>query len=93
MQNFATKKTDLERDFATAIYLPEAPSPPRLFVLGWSSNFVGSEFGQMHSVKLLQYMPSITSPLPPPPPVIHCLYTVYRSVHRRERVLLAQKEE
>jgi hypothetical protein len=43
------KKWDLERDFVAAIYLSEAPSPPRFLSGGWSSNFVGSEFGQIHS--------------------------------------------
>jgi hypothetical protein len=37
------------------VYLSEAPPPPLLgFCLEWSSNFVGSESGQIQSVKLLQ---------------------------------------
>ncbi len=35
-------------------------SPPFLFYLGWSSNFVGSESGQIQSVKLLKNMVSAT---------------------------------
>jgi hypothetical protein len=34
------------------VYLSEAPYPPRFF-LGRCSNFVGSEFGQKQSAKLL----------------------------------------
>jgi hypothetical protein len=44
-------------DFATGAYLFETPSPPR-FLFGWSSNFVGSESGQIQSGKLLQNMVS-----------------------------------
>jgi hypothetical protein len=45
------------KDFAAGIYLSEAPTPPR-FLLGWCSNFVGSESGQIKRVKLLQNMVS-----------------------------------
>jgi hypothetical protein len=39
------------------------PKPPPLlgFCLGWPSNFVGSEFGQIQSVKLLQNMVRVLS--------------------------------
>jgi hypothetical protein len=41
--------------------------PPYLgFCLGWSSNFVGSESGQIESVKLLQNMVSNRTQHPPP---------------------------
>jgi hypothetical protein len=44
--------------------------PPLLgFCLEWSSNFVGSESGQIQNVKLLQYMVSQQDSTPPPPPV------------------------
>jgi hypothetical protein len=44
-------KIDLLRDLAAGVYLSEAPSPPLLgFCLGWSSNFVCSESGQIQSV-------------------------------------------
>ncbi len=33
-------KSNLEKDFAAAVYLFEAPSPPRF--LSWAGNFVGS---------------------------------------------------
>jgi hypothetical protein len=46
----SSKNSDLERNFAAAIYLPEA-SPPRFLSWGWSSNFVGPESRQIHSVK------------------------------------------
>jgi hypothetical protein len=39
------------------VCLSEAPSPPG-FCLWWSSNFVGSEFGQVQRVTLLQNMVS-----------------------------------
>jgi hypothetical protein len=52
--------------------------PPVLlgFCLGWSSNFVGSESGQLQSIKLLQNMvPKTTLYLPPPP--LHTVYVVH----------------
>ncbi len=43
-------------------------SPPLLgFCLGWYSNFVGSESGQIKSVELLQNMVSNRNQHPPPP--------------------------
>jgi hypothetical protein len=52
------------------------------FCLGWCSNFVGSEYGQKQSVKLLQNMVYNTTkhPPPPPPPPRHTLsvYTLGR---------------
>ncbi len=43
--------------------------PPLLgYSLGWSSNVVGSELGQIPSVKLLQNMVSNRNQHPPPPP-------------------------
>ncbi len=43
--------------------------PPSLpgFCLGWSSNFVGSESGQIQSVKLQQNMTSNRTQHPTPP--------------------------
>ncbi len=55
-------------DFAAGVYLSEAPTPPSFFVLGWSRNFVGSESGQIQSVKLLQNVVSNRTQHPPPPP-------------------------
>ncbi len=47
--------------------------PPLLgFCLGWKGNFVGSESGQIQSVKLLENMVSNTTQHPPPPS--HTLY-------------------
>jgi hypothetical protein len=43
------------------------PPPLLFFCLGWSSNFVGSESGQIQSVKLLQDMVSKKTQHPPPP--------------------------
>jgi hypothetical protein len=43
-----------------------------------SCNFVGSESGQIQSVKLLQNMVSNrTQNAPPPPTATHCLYILY----------------
>jgi hypothetical protein len=51
--------------------------PPLLgFCLGWSSNFVGSESGQIESVKLLLNILQHNS-TPHPHPVTHCLYLLY----------------
>ncbi len=49
--------------------------PPSLqgFCLGWSSNFVGSEYCQIQSVKLLQNMVSNELNTPHPLPATHCL--------------------
>ncbi len=44
-----------------------------IFVWGGGSNFVGSEFGQKQSVKLLQNMVYSTIQHPPPPPPRHTL--------------------
>ncbi len=41
------------RAFEDSVYLYETSSPPRCFCLGGSINFVGSESGQIQSVKLL----------------------------------------
>ncbi len=68
------KNNDLERDFAAAIYLSEAPSPPRFLSWGASSICVVTESGQIQSEKLLEYMLSNTTDIPPPP-VTHCLNT------------------
>ncbi len=48
------------------------------FYLGWSQCCtVGSESGQIESVKLLLNMVSNTTQQPPPPPSTHCLYIMY----------------
>jgi hypothetical protein len=50
------------------VFICLRPTPLLGFCLGWSGNFVGSESGQFHSVKLLQNMVSNrTQHLPPPP--------------------------
>jgi hypothetical protein len=43
--------------FPAGVNISETPSRPR-FCLGWSSNFVGSESGQIQSGQLLQSMVS-----------------------------------
>jgi hypothetical protein len=53
-----------------SVYLSEAYS----FCLEWSSNFVGSESGQIQSVELLQNM--VSNGLDNPP-ATHCLYILY----------------
>jgi hypothetical protein len=44
------------------------------FCLGWCSNFVGSESGQIQSVKLLQKMVSNTTQTQHPGPEPHNVY-------------------
>jgi hypothetical protein len=53
--------------------------PPLLgFCLGWSSNFVSSESGQIQSVKLLQNMVSNRTPSPhTPPPHLRTVQYLY----------------
>ncbi len=62
--------------------------PPSLlgFGLGWSCTFVGSESGQIQSVKLLQNMVSKRTQHPPhpPTPATHCLYTLYIDTRKGE---------
>jgi hypothetical protein len=55
-----------------SVYLSKALSPPK-FWLGVSSNFVGSESGQIQSVKLLQNMVSDRTQHPQPLLATHCL--------------------
>jgi hypothetical protein len=58
--------------------------PPLLldFCLGGSSNFVGSESGQVRSDKLLQNMVSNRTPFPPPPTHCICTYIQYTYSHK-----------
>ena len=70
-------------DFAARVYLPEAPSPPD-FYLGWSSNFVGSETGQIQSVKLLENMVSNRTQHPHPLPCSHTLSAFFDTEKRGE---------
>ncbi len=44
------------------------PPPVLGFCLGWSSNFVGSQSGQIQSVKIPQNMSPTGFNTPPPPP-------------------------
>ncbi len=55
------------------IFICARPSLLTVFCLRWSSNFVGSEYGQIRSVKLLQNMVSNTTQHPHPLPATHCL--------------------
>jgi hypothetical protein len=59
-------------DLAAGIYLSEALSLLG-FCLGWSSNFVGSESGQILSVKLPQNMVSNKTQLHHPLPLSHTM--------------------
>ncbi len=58
------------------VFICLRPPPLLGFYLGWSSNFLGSESGQIQSVKLLQNMVSNTTQHPPPPPrhTLSCIY-------------------
>ncbi len=61
----------LKRDFAAGVYLSEAPFPPRF----WFG--VGSESGQIQTVKLLQNVVSSSTNTLHPLSAPHCLkYTV-----------------
>ncbi len=62
-KNFTCKGT-LRQVF---LCLSATPFPFIGFCLGWSSNFVGSESGQIQSVKLLENMVSNRTPNPVPP--------------------------
>ncbi len=53
------------------------PSPLLGFCLGWSSNFVGSESGQVQSAKLLKNMISNRNQRPHPLPATQCLFILY----------------
>ncbi len=70
------KKIDLYRDFAVGIYLSEA-HPLLGFCSGWSSNFVGSESGQIHIQMFMQNIVSNRTQYPHSLPATHCLYTLY----------------
>jgi hypothetical protein len=50
------------------VFICLRPPPLLGFCMGWSSKFVGSESGQIQSVKLLQNMVSNTTQHPTPPP-------------------------
>jgi hypothetical protein len=65
-------------DFSAGVYLP---LPLLGFCLGWSSNFVGSQSGQVQSVKLLQN----TAWSPPRTPALYSVYifTLYLFTQRR----------
>jgi hypothetical protein len=65
-------------DFAAAVNLSEAPPILGLY-LGWFSNSVGSESGQIQRVKLLQNMVSNRTQHPPPS---HTLYVHTVRWHR-----------
>ncbi len=51
-----------------------SPPPLQDLCLRWSSNFVGSESGQIQSVKLLRNIFSNRTQHPHPLAVTHCLY-------------------
>ncbi len=71
-----SSKNLLQRDFEAVVFLSEAPSLLG-FCLWWSINFVGSESGQIQSVKLLQNMVSNRTQHPHPLQATHCLYILY----------------
>ncbi len=56
------------------VFICLRPPPLLGYCLGWSINFVGSESGQIQSVKLLQNVVSNRTQYPLPLPAIHCLY-------------------
>jgi hypothetical protein len=72
------------------VFIRVRPPPILGFCLGWSNIFVGSESGQIQSVKLLQNNVSNRTQHPQPLPVIHYLYILHfdtgkgRKVNQRE---------
>ncbi len=74
--------------FAAGVHLSKAPYPYS-FCLGWSSNFVGSESGQIQSVKLLRNMVSQQDSTHPPPSQPHtvCTYIRYFDTEKGGREL------
>ncbi len=60
-------KSKLQKDFAAAVCLFEASSPPRILSWErWARNFVGSESGEIHECKVLKNMVSNMTQHPPP---------------------------
>jgi hypothetical protein len=59
------------------VFIRLRPPPLLGFWLGWSSIFVGSESGQIQSVKLLQNNVSDRTQHPHPLLVIHFLYILH----------------
>ncbi len=64
------------------------PRPPPMlgFCLGWSCNFVGSDSGQIQSIKLLQNMVYNTTLTPPPPPSVYNVLWLWEGRWTREKV-------
>ncbi len=58
------------------VFICLRPPPLLGFCLGLSSNFVGSEYGQIQSVKLLQNMVSNRSQHPHPFPATLSVYCI-----------------
>ncbi len=71
----SSKTIELYKDFAAGVYLSEAPLPFLGFCLGWSSNFVGTEYGQIQSVTPAEYGLQQDS-TPPTPSHTLSVYTV-----------------
>ncbi len=57
------------------VFICLRPPPHIGSCLEWCSKFVGSEYGQIQGVKLLQNMVSNRIPQPPPPP-LHTGYCI-----------------
>ena len=81
MQNVVIKK-NFCKGTLRQVFICLRPPPLLDFCLGWSSNFVGSESGQIQSVKFLQNMVSNRTHNPPTPSqpltvCIHCMYRLY----------------
>jgi hypothetical protein len=64
------------------MFICSRPPPLLGFCLEWSSNFVGSESGQIQCVKPLQNMVSNRTQHPPPPPSY--TLSVYNVLRHRE---------
>jgi hypothetical protein len=72
------------------VFICLGPPPLPGFCLGWSSNFVRSESGQIQSVKLFQNMVSNRTQHPPPSPghtlsMINCTLTQGRGGDLNQR--------
>jgi hypothetical protein len=64
----SSKNIYLYRDFPWQVFFCLRPPPFLGFCLEWSSNFVGSETGQIQNIKLLQNMGSKKTQHPQPLP-------------------------
>ncbi len=78
------------------VFICLRPPPLLGFCLGWSSNFLGSESGQIQSVKILRWPPTqLNTPPPHPLSATYCLYILFfdrgKGVGRRGEVNIERR--